>query len=156
MGNLFKYGKLSSKSIIGKNRGPKKKYEDYKSEIIGNIRRHIELIEDPGKRITEGERKDHPYILDISRVAEDFSLIELTLRCGRKLFDFGDKNEKYFRFTVPIESRSPAPVQKIRIQLLNELLERVEADEYKAQIKAYIRRQEKEGFDRKESGWFCY
>lgn len=155
MSNLFKYGKLSTKSSIEKSSPPKKKYDDYKAEIINTLKRHLELIEEPGKLIKQGKHKDPSYIMKLSAVAEDLSFIELTLRCGRKLFDFGHKNEKYFKYAVPIDERNEARVKTIRFMLLNELIQRVEDDEYKAQIKAFIRHMEKTGIERKEDGWFC-
>ncbi len=155
MSNFFKHGKLSTRSSIEKIRAPKKDYSDYKDEIINTLKRHIELVEDPDKLSRKGKHKDPSYIMELSYVADDLSFIELTLRCGRKLFDFGNKNEKYFIYTVPIEARDPAMVKTIRIGLLNELIQRVENDEYKAQIKAFIRRQKKEGIERKEDGWYC-
>lgn len=153
MSNFFKHGKLSTRSSIDKNNTPNKKYDDYKTEIISTLNRHLELVEDPGKLIKQGKHKDPSYIMKLSYVADDFSFIELTLRCGRKLFDFGNKNEKYFKYTVPLEARTEALVKTIRSGLLNELIKRVEDDEYKAQIKAFIRHQGKQGFDRKD-GWY--
>ena len=60
--------------------------------------------------------------MELSPVADDLSIIELTLRCKRKLFDFGMKGEKYFKFVVPIESRDKHTVSAIRKSLLNELI----------------------------------
>lgn len=154
MSNLFKYGKLSTKSSIEKSLPPEKKYGDYKAEIIHTLKRHIELVEDPARLIKKGKHKDASYIMELSAVADDLSFIELTLRCGRKLFDFGHKNEKYFKYIIPVDAREEIQVQKIRLELLNELLQRVENDEYKAQIKTFIRRQKKEGFDRMKDGWY--
>ncbi|CAA9892159.1 conserved hypothetical protein [Candidatus Methylobacter favarea] len=155
MTNFFRYGKLSSESSIDKGNTRKKKYDDYKKEIIDTLNRHIELVEDPGKLIRRGKHKDPPYIMTLSYVADDFSFIELTLRCGSKLFDFGGKNEKYFKYIVPVEARTATLAKTIRIALLHELVERVENDEYKAQIKAFIRRQAKQGIDEKKGGWYC-
>jgi hypothetical protein len=139
MSKLFKYGKLSTLSIIAKN-NELKNYNDYKKKIIDDLKRHIEIIEDPCKLILDGENKDPPYILELSAVADDLSIIELTLRCKRKLFDFGNKGEKYFKFVVPIESRDEETVRALRIKLLNELIEKVEDDEYKTLIKMYLRK----------------
>ncbi|MGR9086293.1 MAG: hypothetical protein ACU841_04370 [Gammaproteobacteria bacterium] len=155
MNGLFKYGRLSTKSSIERDAPPKKKYGDYKAEIVRTLKRHIELVDDPERLVKRGKNKDLPYIMELSAVSDDLSVIELTLRCGRKLFDFGQKNEKYFRYIVPVDAREEAQVKSLRLELLNELLQRVEADEYKAQIKAYIRRQAKEGFDRIKDGWYC-
>jgi hypothetical protein len=155
MSNLFKYGKLVTKSSFEQPSWPKKKYDDYKAEIIETLKRHLDLVEDPSKLIRQGKHKDPLYIMKLSQVAEDFSFIELTLRCGRKLFEFGHKNEKYFKYTVPIEARNEEMVKTIRIELLNELIKRVEDDEYKDPIKAFIRHMEKAGIDRKEDGWYC-
>lgn len=116
-----------------------KNYDAYKKKIIEDLKRHIEIIEDPCKLIVDGENKDPPYILELSSVADDLSIIELTLRCKRKLFDFGNKGEKYFKFVVPIESRDETTVKAIRISLLNELIKKVEDDEYKTLIKTYLR-----------------
>jgi len=115
-------------------------YDDYKKKIIEDLKRHIEIIEDPCKLILDGEHKDPPYIFELSSVADDLSMIELTLRCKRKLFDFGNKGEKYFKFVVPIESRDKQTVSAIRKSLLNELIGRVEDDEYKTLIKSYLRK----------------
>jgi hypothetical protein len=115
-------------------------YDDYKRKIIADLKRHIEVIEDPCKLVLDGEHNDPPYILELSSVADDLSIIELTLRCKRKLFDFGNKGEKYFKFVVPIESRDKQAVSAIRKILLNELIEKVEDDEYKSLIKAYLRK----------------
>jgi len=117
-----------------------KNYDDYKKKIIADLKRHIEVIEDPCKLELDGEHNDPPYILELSSVADDLSIIELTLRCKRKLFDFGMKGEKYFKFVVPIESRDKQAVSAIRKSLLNELIEQVENDEYKLLIKAYLRK----------------
>jgi hypothetical protein len=117
-----------------------KNYNDYKKKIIDDLKRHIEVIEDPCKLILDGENKDPSYILGISSVADDLSIIELTLRCKRKLFDFGNKGEKYFKFVVPIESRDKKTVSVIRIKLLNELIEKIEQDDYKTLIKTYLRK----------------
>ncbi|WP_036308830.1 hypothetical protein [Methyloglobulus morosus] len=116
-----------------------KNYDDCKKKIIEDLKRHIEIIEDPCKLIVDGENKDPPSVLGLSFVADDLSIIELTLRCKRKLFDFGNKGEKYFKFVVPIESRDEATVKVIRISLLNELIKKVEDDEYKTLIKTYLR-----------------
>lgn len=137
MSKLFKYGKFSTVSIIPKN-DDLKSYGDYKKKIIEDLKRHIEIIEDPCKLIMEGEHKDPAYILELSSVADDLSIIELTLRCKRKLFDFGHKGEKYFKFVVPIESRDKQTVSTIRKNLLNELIKRIEDDEYKTIIKMYL------------------
>jgi len=51
------------------------------------------------------------------------------------LFNFGTKGEKYFKFVVPIESRDENTVTVIRIKLLNELIEKIEEDDYKKLIK---------------------
>ncbi|MDD5577909.1 MAG: hypothetical protein PHY16_01350 [Methylobacter sp.] len=153
MSNFFKQGKLLTKSSI-ENNTPKKKYDDYKAEIIETLKRHIELVENPGKLIKQGKNKDPFYIMQLSYAADDFSFIELTLRCGRKLFDFGSKNQKYFKYTVPLEARNEEMVKTIRIKLLNELIKRVEDDEYKPQIKAFIRHQGKESIGRKKDGWY--
>ena len=103
MGKLFKYGKFSTVSIMAKDH-ELNNYDDYKRKIIADLKRHIELIEDPCKLELDGEHNDPPYILELSSVADDLSIIELTLRYKRKLFDFGMKGEKYFKFVVPIES----------------------------------------------------
>ena len=139
MGKLFKYGKFSTISIIAKD-DELNNYDDYKKKIIEDLKRHIEIIEDPCKLILDGEHKDPPYIFELSSVADDLSMIELTLRCKRKLFDFGTKGEKYFKFVVPIESRDKQTVSAIRKSLLNELIGRVEDDEYKTLIKSYLRK----------------
>ena len=139
MGKLFKYGKFSTISIIAKD-DELNNYDDYKKKIIEDLKRHIEIIEDPCKLILDGEHKDTPYIFELSSVADDLSIIELTLRCKRKLFDFGNKGEKYFKFVVPIESRDKQTVSAIRKSLLNELIGRVEDDEYKTLIKSYLRK----------------
>ena len=139
MGKLFKYGKFSTISIIAKD-DELNNYDDYKKKIIEDLKRHIEIIEDPCKLILDGEHKDPPYIFELSSVADDLSIIELTLRCKRKLFDFGNKGEKYFKFVVPIESRDKQTVSAIRKSLLNELIGRVEDDEYKTLIKSYLRK----------------
>jgi hypothetical protein len=138
MSKLFKYGKLSSVSIITKI-DDLKNYGDYKKKIIEDLKRHLEIIEDPCKLMLDGENKDPPYILGLSAVADDLSIIELTLRCKRKLFDFGNKGEKYFKFVVPIESRDETTVKALRTCLLNELIKKVEDDEYKTLIKTYLR-----------------
>jgi hypothetical protein len=138
MSKFFKYGKLSTVSITAQNK-ELKNYGDYKKKIIEDLKRHIEIIEDPCKLILDGEHKDPPYILGLSAVADDLSIIELTLRCKRKLFDFGNKGEKYFKFVVPIEGRDETTVKAIRISLLNELIKKVEDDEYKTLIKMYLR-----------------
>ncbi len=138
MSKLFKYGKLSTISIMPQTE-KLKNYDDYKKKIIADLKRHIEIIEDPCKLIVDGENKDPPYILELSSVADDLSIIELTLRCKRKLFDFGMKGEKYFKFVVPIESRDKQTVSAIRKNLLNELIKKVEDDEYKTLIKTYLR-----------------
>jgi hypothetical protein len=91
MSNFFKHGKLSTKSSIDKSNTPKKKYDDYKAEIINTLNRYLELVEDPSQLIKQGKHKDPLYIMNLSYVADDFSFIELTLRCGRKLFDLGNK-----------------------------------------------------------------
>ena len=117
-----------------------KNYSDYKAKIIEDLKRHIEVIEDPCKLILDGVHKDPPYILELSAVADDLSIIELTLRCKRKLFDFGNKGEKYFKFVVPIESRDKQTVSALRIKLLNELIEKVEEDQFKTLIKMYLRK----------------
>jgi hypothetical protein len=103
MSKLFKYGTFSTTSIRAQH-NDLKNYGDYKKKIIEDLKRHIEIIEDPCKLILDGEHKDPPYILELSSVADDLSIIELSLRCKRKLFDFGNKGEKYFKFVVPIES----------------------------------------------------
>jgi len=139
MSKLFKYGKFSTISIMTRN-NELKNYDDYKKKIIDDLKRHIEIIEDPCKLIMDGENKDPPYILELSSVADDLSIIELTLRCERKLFDLGNKGEKYFKFVVPIESRDENTVRVIRFKLLNELIEKVEDDEYKTLIKGYLRK----------------
>jgi len=139
VGKLFKYGKFSTISIIAKD-DELNNYDDYKKKIIEDLKRHIEIIEDPCKLILDGEHKDTPYIFELSSVADDLSIIELTLRCKRKLFDFGNKGEKYFKFVVPIESRDKQTVSAIRKSLLNELIGRVEDDEYKTLIKSYLRK----------------
>jgi hypothetical protein len=139
MSKLFKYGKFSTISIVPQTE-KLKNYDDYKKQIIEDLIRHIEIIEDPCKLILEGEKKDPPYILGLSYVADDLSIIELTLRCKRKLFDFGNKGEKYFKFVVPIENRDEITVKAIRINLLKELINKVEDDEYKTLIKMYIRK----------------
>ena len=139
MSKLFKYGKFSTVSIMPQNNGLKN-YGDYKKKIIEDLKRHIEIIEDQCKIILDGENKDPPYILELSTVADDLSIIELTLRCKRKMFDFGIKGEKYFKFVVPIESRDENTVSAIRIKLLNELIEKVEDDEYKTLIKSFLRK----------------
>jgi len=139
VGKLFKYGKFSTISIIAKD-DELNNYDDYKKKIIEDLKRHIEIIEDPCKLILDGEHKDPPYIFELSSVADDLSMIELTLRCKRKLFDFGNKGEKYFKFVVPIESRDKQTVSAIRKSLLNELIGRVEDDEYKTLIKSYLRK----------------
>ena len=139
MGKLFKYGKFSTISIMAKD-DELNNYDDYKKKIIEDLKRHIEIIEDPCKLILDGEHKDPPYIFELSSVADDLSMIELTLRCKRKLFDFGNKGEKYFKFVVPIESRDKQTVSAIRKSLLNELIGRVEDDEYKTLIKSYLRK----------------
>jgi hypothetical protein len=139
MSKLFKYGKFSTISIVPQTE-KLKNYDDYKKQIIEDLIRHIEIIEDPCKLILEGEKNDPPYILGLSYVADDLSIIELTLRCKRKLFDFGNKGEKYFKFVVPIESRDEITVKAIRINLLKELINKVEDDEYKTLIKMYIRK----------------
>jgi hypothetical protein len=138
MSKLFKYGKLSTISIMPQTE-KLKNYDDYKKKIIADLKRHIDIIEDPCKLIVDGENKDPPYILELSSVADDLSIIELTLRCKRKLFDFGMKGEKYFKFVVPIESRDKQTVSAIRKNLLNELIKKVEDDEYKTLIKTYLR-----------------
>jgi hypothetical protein len=117
-----------------------KNYGDYKKKIIEDLKRHIEIIEDQCKIILYGENKDPPYILELSTVAYDLSIIELTLRCKRKMFDFGIKGEKYFKFVVPIEGRGENKVSVMRIKLLNELIEKVEDDEYKTLIKTFLRK----------------
>ena len=139
MSKLFKYGKFSTVSIVPQN-NVLKNYGDYKKKIIEDLKRHIEIIEDQSKIILDGENKDPPYILELSTVADDLSIIELTLRCKRKMFDFGIKGEKYFKFVVPIESRDKQTVSAIRKSLLNELIGRVEDDEYKTLIKSYLRK----------------
>lgn len=139
MSNFFKYGTLSTISIIAKN-NKLKNYSDYKKKIITDLNRHIVLIEDPCKLVLDGEHKDPAYILGLSAVADDLSIIELTLRCQRKLFDFGFKGEKYFKFVVPSESRDESTVKAIRIRLLKELIKRVEEDVYKTHIKLYLRK----------------
>ncbi|CAG7856724.1 hypothetical protein MCAMS1_01320 [biofilm metagenome] len=139
MNKLFKYGKFSTISIITKNDGLKN-YGDYKKKIIEDLKRHIEIIEDPCRIKLDGEHKDPHYILGLSTVADDLSIIELTLRCKRKLFDFGNKGEKYFKFVVPIESRDKQAVSAIRKSLLNELIEQVENDEFKTLIKMDLRK----------------
>jgi hypothetical protein len=139
MGKLFKYGKFSTISIMTKD-NELKNYDDYKKKIIADLKRHIEVIEEPCKLILDGEHNDPPYILELSAVADDLSIIELTLRCKRKLFDFGNKGEKYFKFVVPIESRDKQAVSAIRKSLLNELIGQVENDEYKTLIKSYLRK----------------
>jgi hypothetical protein len=139
LGKLFKYGKFSTVSIMAKDDGLKN-YDDYKKKIIADLKRHIEVIEDPCKLELDGYHNDPLYILELSSVADDLSIIELTLRCKRKLFDFGNKGEKYFKFVVPIESRDKQAVSAIRKILLNELIEKVEDDEYKSLIKAYLRK----------------
>jgi DNA repair photolyase len=116
-----------------------KNYGDYKKKIIEDLKRHIEIIEDPSKFKLDGENKDPPYILEISTVSDDLSVIELTLRCKRKMFDFGIKGEKFFKFVVPIESRDENTVRALRLKLLNELIEKVEDDEYKTLIKSLLR-----------------
>jgi DNA repair photolyase len=121
-----------------KNNGLKN-YGDYKKKIIEDLKRHIEIIEDPCKLKLDGENKDPPFILEISTVSDDLSIIELTLRCKRKMFDFGNKGEKFFKFVVPIESRDENTVRALRIKLLNELIEKVEDDEYKTLIKTFLR-----------------
>jgi hypothetical protein len=138
MSEFFKYGKLSTVSIITHD-NKLKNYDDYKKKIIEDLKRHVELIEDPGKRILTGSHKDPGYMTKLSVVADDLSVIELTLRCKRKLFDFGAKGEKYFRFSVPIESRNESAVKAIRLSLLNELISKVEANEYKTHIKVFLR-----------------
>jgi DNA repair photolyase len=135
---LFNYGKFSTVSIMPKNNGLKN-YGDYKKKIIEDLKRHIEIIEDPCKLKLDGENKDPPFILEISTVSDDLSIIELTLRCKRKMFDFGNKGEKFFKFVVPIESRDENTVRALRIKLLNELIEKVEDDEYKTLIKTFLR-----------------
>ena len=139
MSKLFKYGKLSTVSIMPQNE-KLKNYDDYKKKIIEDLKRHIEIIEDPCKLMLDGDNKDPPYILELSTIADDFSIIELTLRFKRKLFDFGNKGEKYFNFVVPIENREEMTVKAIRINLLNELIKKVEDDEYKTLIKMYLRK----------------
>ena len=139
MSKLFKYGKFSTISIVPQTE-KLKNYDDYKKKIIEDLKRHIEIIEDPCKLMLDGENKDPPYILELSTIADDLSIIELTLRCKRKLFDFGNKGEKYFKFVVPIESRDEITVKAIRIKLLNELIEKIEDDEYKTLIKMYLRK----------------
>ena len=111
-----------------------------KKKIIEDLKRHIEIIEDPCKLMLDGVNKDPSYILGLSAVADDLSIIELTLRCKRKLFDFGNKGEKYFKFVVPIESRDETTVKALRTCLLNELIKKVEDDEYKTLIKMYLRK----------------
>ena len=154
MSNLFKYAKLSTKSSFETPSVPKKKYSDYKSEMVKILNRHMELINDPSQQIKQGKNKDPAYIMRLSRVADDLSFIELTLRCGRKLFDFGLKNEKYLKYLVPNDARTEDQVRNLRLALLSELIERVENDEYKSQIKTFIRRQEKEGIEKKMDGWY--
>jgi hypothetical protein len=139
MSKLFKYGKFTTVSIIPKNNGLKN-YGDYKKKIIKDLKRHIEIIEDPSKLKLDGESRDPPYISELSTVADDLSVIELTLRCKRKMFDFGAKGEKYFKFVVPIENRDVNTVQAIRLKLIYELIENVEDDEYKTLIKTFIRK----------------
>lgn len=139
MNELFKYGKLSTVSI-SKQQNKLKNYDEYKKRIIDDLKRHIELIEDPCKLIQDGKHKDPLYIMGLSVVADDLSIIELTLRCQRKLFDFGMKDEKYFRFIVPVESRDESTVKAIRISLLNELIKQVAEDAYKTQIKLYLKK----------------
>ena len=139
MSKLFKYGKFSTLSIMPQTE-KLKNYDDYKKQIIEDLIRHIEIIEDPCKLMLDGEHKDPPYILGLSYVADDLSIIELTLRCKRKLFDFGNKGEKYYKFVVPIENRDESTVKAIRISLLNELIKKVEGDEYKTLIKMYLRK----------------
>jgi hypothetical protein len=139
MSKLFKYGTFSSISIKAKN-NELKNYNDYKKKIIDDIKRHIEIIQDPCKLMLHGENKDPAYILDLSSVADDLGIIELTLRCKRKLFDFGNKGEKYFKFVVPLESRDEKTVSVLRIKLLNELIGKVEDDEYKTLITMYLKK----------------
>ena len=139
MSKLFKYGKFSTVSIMAKDH-ELNNYDDYKRKIIADLKRHIEVIEDPCKLVLDGEHNDLPYILALSSVADDLSIIELTLRCKRNLFDFGYKGEKYFKFVVPIESRDKQAVSAIRKSLLNELIDQVENDEFKTLIKAYLRK----------------
>ncbi len=138
MSEFFRYGKLSTVSIITQ-KNKLKNYGDCKKKIIADLKRHIEIIEDPCKLVLDGEYKDPPYILGLSSVADDLSVIELTLRCKRKLFDFGIKGEKYFKFVVPTESRDEATVKAIRISLLKELIKKVQEDEYKTHIKMFLR-----------------
>jgi hypothetical protein len=121
-----------------KNKGLKN-YGDYKKKIVEDLKRHIEIIEDPCKLKLDGENKDLPYILELSKVADDLIIIELTLRYKRKMFDFGNKGEKFFKFVVPIESRDENTVRALRIKLLNELIEKVEDDEYETLIKTFLR-----------------
>jgi hypothetical protein len=139
MSKLFNYGKLSTISIVAKNK-ENKNYGDCKKKIIDDLKRHIEIIEDPCNLILDGENKDPPYILELSAVADDLSIIELTLRYKRKLFDFGNKGEKYFKFVVPLESRDENTVSILRIKLLHELIEKIEDDDYKTLIKTYLRK----------------
>lgn len=56
------------------------------------------------------------------------------------MFDFGIKGEKYFKFVVLIEGRDENTVSAMRIKLLNELIEKVEDDEYKTLIKTFLRK----------------
>ena len=139
MSKLFNSGKFSAISIRSKN-SELKNYDDYKAKIIEDLKRHIKIINDPTKLILDGENKDPPYILELSAVSDDLSIVELTLRCNRKLFDFGNKGEKYFKFVVPIESRDEKTVSAIRIKLLNELIAKVENDDFKTLIKGYLRK----------------
>lgn len=139
MSKFFMYGKFSTLSIMPQTE-KLKNYDHYKKQIIEDLKRHIEILEDPCKLILDGENKDPHYILGLSYVADDLSIIELTLRCKRKLFDFGNKGEKYFKFVVPIENRDESTVKAIRISLLNELIKKVEDDEYKTLIKMYLRK----------------
>jgi hypothetical protein len=139
MSKLFNSGKFSSISIRSKN-SELKNYDDYKTKIIEDLKRHIKIINDPTKLILDGENKDPPYILELSAVSDDLSIVELTLRCNRKLFDFGNKGEKYFKFVVPIDSRDEKSVNAIRVKLLNELIVKVENDDFKTLIKGYLRK----------------
>jgi hypothetical protein len=139
MSKLFNSGKFSAISIMAKN-SELKNYDDYKTKIIEDLKRHIKIINDPTKLILDGENKDPPYILELSAVSDDLSIVELTLRCKRKLFDFGNKGEKYFKFVVPIDSRDEKSVCAIRIKLLNELIAKVENDDFKTLIKGNLRK----------------
>lgn len=134
MTKFFKFGKFSTISIMAQNSNLKN-YSDYKAKIIEDLKRHIEIIKDPSKLVLDGETRDPPYILELSAVSDDLSIIELTLRCERKLFNFGNKGEMYFKFVVPIDGRDENTVTTIRIKLLNELIEKIDEDEYKALIK---------------------